>query len=473
MGSWISIYNNSMWGVHKQTYHIADLQDQISSGNRIRQASDGPSDAYRILSLRGDVAQYTQYEENINEVKISLGQADNSLQQLSDINTRVTQLISQGASGTYSQANREAIAGEINELLEQALGLGNTCVLDRYIFAGENSMEPPYEATRNSSGDIVSVEYVGSNAERPVPVAQGVTLSGQIVGDDIFRTDSRQDPEFVGDSVGIKNGRGTSSATGDFWMNISHAQTAYPTVPDSGLQAGTNSNADTLVGTHSVTISGDKIKLDNGSEVTFAAGDTNVKLVSDDGSILNVDVSAGVTDGTYDITGLAEVEIDGQKQQLTAEEMASDNVAINTPDGKILYIDATELDDSGDVGVHVPGTGDIFNTLVYLRDSLINKDGLDETQQMEAIKQAQVALDETGTGFVQRSTMIGGRLGSLEKVEETLDEMKFLAENEASATEEADIVELTTDLARTQTLYQLSLMATSKALSTTLMDFIN
>ena len=132
-------------------------------------------------------------------------------------------------------------------------------------------------------------------------------------------------------------------------MKISNAQTVYPTVPDSGLKAGTNANADTMVGTHKVTISGDKIKLDNGSEVTFAPSDTNVKIVSDDGSILNVDVSAGVTDGTYDVTGLAEVEIDGQKQQLTEAEMSSDNVAIKTPDGKILYVEAAKSRGRGQI----------------------------------------------------------------------------------------------------------------------------
>ena len=468
MGSWLSIYNNTMWGVGNQMARIADLQEQISSGTRIRRTSDDPSDAYRVLSLRSDVEQFTQYNDNIGEVQTSLKQADNSINQLSKIMTRAKQLITQGASGTYMNNNRKAIAGEINELLEQAVGLGNTNVLGRYIFAGEYSTRPPYKVTRDANGKIENVSYRGSFAERPVLVASGVKLSGQLVGDEIFRNHERTDPVLVGDKTGLKVGSGTSSARGNFWMKISHAETEFSSGP---ITSGTDSSHDTIVGKHKITIAGNKAKLDNGAEVAFTAGADNVKLTSDDGSVIYVNLSAA-TDGTFDVVGKADLKIGNKTQRIDTADFDNENLAIKTADDRILYVDARALKKEGSVGVNVAGTSDIFSTLVEIRNTLNNVNSLDSGELSKALELCKVSVDKTNTAFLQRATMVGGRLASLDIVKSTLNEMKFLAKSEADVTAQADIVTVTTNLARTQTLYEMSLMTAKKALSTTLLDYL-
>ena len=468
MGSWLSIYNNTMWGVGSQLSRIADLQEQISSGTRIRRTSDDPSEAYRVLSLRSDVEQFTQYNDNIGEVETSLKQADNSIRQLSKIMTRATQLIAQGASGTYMNNNRKAIAGEIDELLEQAVGLGNTNVLGRYIFAGEYSTRPPYEVTRNASGKIEAVNYRGSFAERPVLVASGVKLSGQIIGDNVFRNHERSDPQIVGDDTGLKVGTGTSSARGNFWMKIKHADTEFVASP---ITSGTDSSQDTIIGKHQITITGNQAKLDNGTAVTFAAGANNVKLTSDDGSIVYVNLSAA-TDGTFDVVGKADVKIGNQTHRLETADFDKENLPIKTEDGRIFYADTRSLKKEGSVGVNIPGTADIFNTLLEIRNTLNNSNNLNSSELSKALDLSKKSLDKTNTAFLQRATMVGGRLASLDIVKNTLDEMKYLAKSEADVTEQADIVSVTTNLARTQTLYEMSLMTAKKALSTTLLDYL-
>jgi flagellin-like hook-associated protein FlgL len=107
-----------------------------------------------------------------------------------------------------------------------------------------------------------------------------------------------------------------------------------------------------------------------------------------------------------------------------------------------------------------------------VRDLLLNKKGLETNDQLEAMRYAQDSLDQISRGFRQRMTILGGRLGGIDRLRETLAELQDQAEAEANAVEQADIVQVATDLARTQTLYQLSLEATAKVLRISLLDFI-
>lgn len=477
MASWGSIYINTVYGVKMHTNRLARLQEQVASGARIIRASDGPADAFRIQSLRDSVATFDNYTNNLREVELSLEEGSNAINQCSEIANRVGVLVAQGATGTYGPQNRQAIAGEIDELLEQAISLANHQVLGRHIFGGADSVTAPYQVTREN-GKIVNVQYTGSFEERPIPVAPGVDYSGQIIGDSIFRTNKREAPTFHSET-GAAVGTGTSSVRGDFWMEISKGAPLYDSA--SGISANANAiNTDTIdeFTNHQITVSYDTgagsgtISLNGGANVAITAGDTNVTVTGPGGETIHIDVDAGITDQVAQNYTFSNGMIQIDQGPMKMIDYSDANMMVRDVNDRILYVDATGISDNGLVNVNVGGTYDFFNQLIYVRDLMRNTKELDANEQIAVMGRAQYAMEQITSGFLQRSTMLGGRLGSVERLKDTLDNLRYNAGSEADGVEQADVVELATDLARTQTLYEMSLAATSKVISLTLLDYI-
>ena len=60
----------------------------------------------------------------------------------------------------------------------------------------------------------------------------------------------------------------------------------------------------------------------------------------------------------------------------------------------------------------------------------------------------------------------------MDTLQRTVDHLKTVTNQQADQFEDADIVLIATDLARTQTLYEMALRSASKLLSLSLLDFI-
>lgn len=472
MSSWGTIYNNAMWGVSFHTSSLARIQEQISTGSKVIRFSDDPANASRISTLVDTAKSLEEYSGNINEVEMSLNEADGNLTAISDLVIQVTGLLTQASSDLY-KGNRPGMAETLDEILEQMVGLvNNSKVLGRYIFGGTDSKDPPYTVTREN-GRISSIRYEGSYLDQPVPVAPGVTFSGQLVGDRIFREDQRQDPVFKG-NTGVAGGVGTSNARGYFWLDVTHTTTDFNTGA-TGLVGGTSSAAsDTILGTHSVTIdTADKtITLDGGGAVSYVGTETDLQLTNSSGDIAYVNTTGVLVNGAFNITGNGELSINGGPA--TAIDFNDDNISVTGPEAdQFLYVDGRSVFRTGTEAVGVPGTHDLFNALIHARDMVLNTKNLpDDGAWNDSITQASESLNDVNRRFQHQRTVIGGRLGGLDQLRRTLENMQFNNTSEASSLQDADIVELAMELARTQVLYQASLLIAGKTLSLSLLDYI-
>ncbi|RKY11732.1 MAG: flagellar hook-associated protein 3 [Planctomycetota bacterium] len=139
---------------------------------------------------------------------------------------------------------------------------------------------------------------------------------------------------------------------------------------------------------------------------------------------------------------------------------------------RILYVDTTQINSTGVELVRVPGTYDIFNTLISLRNILANERGLSDEQLNEVRGEAQVALDELQNLLVQTSVTIGAKIGFLSDLKDSLAEQSHSAEDQIARLEDADIAQIAIDLSKRELLYQMSLAAVGKIMSMSLLDFI-
>jgi flagellar hook-associated protein 3 FlgL len=391
-GSLNNVYNNISFALSIHSEAMNRLQEQVTTGSRINRASDDPSTAYKILGLNSQQSSLDGYMNSLSEVISILEVSSSIVEDMTSAIAEAKTLLTRITGGSYDEDIRGTTAEGINEILEQMVLLANTKHSDQYLFGGSNTASIPYIVERKN-GEITSVTYQGSSENRDVEVAPGVNSSAFYVGDDIFSSDSRSEPVFLGET-GAKAGTGTSNVKGYTWLTV-----------------------------------------------TGSAG--NYALSIDDG------LSTFTTDGT------------------------DTNLAVtNSETGEILYVDTTEINSTGVELVSIPGTYDIFNVLISVRDLLENERGLSDAEITELRSSSLGALEEVRSLLSERSVSIGIKIGFMEDLSNTLENIEFNTEDETTRLQEADIAQIAIDLSRREVLYEMSLSVAGKLLSMSLLDFI-
>lgn len=211
---------------------------------------------------------------------------------------------------------------------------------------------------------------------------------------------------------------------------------------------------------------GDSIFCSDSRSTPVFSGDTGAAVGTGTSSVKG-DVWLTVTGsvGNYDLSiddGLTTVNTDG----------TDTNLAVTNSAGQVLYVDTTNITSTGVDMVRVPGTYDIFNTLISIRDLLENDRGFADDKVVGFIDDSIASLDEIRDIMVDKQVAIGSKIGFLENLKNTLENMKFDTEEETNGLQEADIAQIAIDLSRREVLYQMSLSVVGKLISMSLMDFL-
>ena len=212
---------------------------------------------------------------------------------------------------------------------------------------------------------------------------------------------------------------------------------------------------------------GDTIFCSDSRSAPVFLGDTGAKAGTGTSNVSG-DVWLTVTGsaGNYDISiddGLTTFNTDGTDTNLAVTDSRT---------GQVLYIDTTDINSTGVAMVRIPGTYDIFNTLISIRDLLRNERGLTDTQLTEAISSSISSLEEVRSHLTGKSVSIGSRIEFLDNLKDTLENVKFNTEDETTLLQQADIAQVAVDISRREVLYQMSLSVAGKLMSMSLLDFI-
>lgn len=154
----------------------ARLQNQVSTGQRIFQASDDPAATGRVLDYQSEQRKMAQYQSNAARA-LQLSQASFSgLKAIKTVADRATQIGTLGG-GSVNPAQSQAYASEVNQLIEQTLQLTNSRLGSDYLYGGTAVSNPPFVATRNAQGQVISVAYVGNAGEAEIPLSETATIN--------------------------------------------------------------------------------------------------------------------------------------------------------------------------------------------------------------------------------------------------------------------------------------------------------
>lgn len=166
-----------MWNLTRSMTRLTELQDQISSGKLIRRPSDSPVGVVESLRIRGDVRRNEQLSRNLTDATSWLASADDAMTSAVDQITRVRTLAVQSKNAGLDTNARNALASEIDNIRQTLIGIANTTIGDRALFAGTAAGSEAYD----SSGT-----YVGVSAAVERAVAPGVKVQVNVNGDEIF-----------------------------------------------------------------------------------------------------------------------------------------------------------------------------------------------------------------------------------------------------------------------------------------------
>jgi len=386
-GTLSNIYNNVSYALYQHAKALASLQEQVSTGSRINRVSDDPSATYQVLGLNTQDRSLGNYIDNVSEVSSSLEISSTIIEEMISCFVKATSRLTQVTSGIYDDEARKRTAEEINQMLEQMVLLANTKNIDQYLFGGGSSGTAPYVVER-TDGEITRVIYQGSQEGRNIEIAPGMQSSIFYVGDDIFRSDNRGSPVFIGDT-GAKAGAGTSSVKGDVWLTVIHDGSNYKISIDDGasyvtVPVGGDSNQAV---TNSVT--GEVLYVD-----TTEISSTGVELVR--------------VPGTYDIfSALIGIrDILANKRELSSvqvEELLSNSF------GSLDEIHNLLVQQSVSVGSKIGFLDDLKESLKGLKYNVE-----DETTRLEEADIAQLAIDISRREILyQMSLSVAAKLMSL------------------------------------------------------------
>jgi flagellar hook-associated protein 3 FlgL len=171
------IYSQLTRSLHDGLRRLSEHSERISSGKKINRPSDNVSGMTRVMDYRKKLGENEQYKKNVEEAEAHLSFADTTMSSVVNSLTRARELAVQGANGSLTDVDRDAIAAEVENLRDEVMSLANSQFRDRYIFSGFRTDTQAFDAGFN---------YQGDSNEINVMIDRNATVSLTIPGNTAF-----------------------------------------------------------------------------------------------------------------------------------------------------------------------------------------------------------------------------------------------------------------------------------------------
>ncbi len=214
-------FTRSLTAMLDSQSEMAKAQQQVASGKRILSPADDPAGAKRVLDLNQALAATQQFQRNADTANSRLVLEDNALTSANNLLQRVRELAIQANNAHLTDADRSAIAGEVNARQGELVGLANTKDgNNEYLFAGHATQTKPF--LPSASGTFL---YNGDQGQRELDLSPDFRITIDDSGASVFQL--------------IRNGNGTfttvdnASNTGSGIINPGAVPDPLAWVPDT------------------------------------------------------------------------------------------------------------------------------------------------------------------------------------------------------------------------------------------------
>ena len=159
---------------------LQSLSQQLSSGQRLTQASDDPAAAVGIMRINQQMSYNTQYTSNLNFASAALQQADSTMSSLSTLVNTASSAASSMVGPNVTPDERTAQAAVIDNLLNTAYSYANSQYQNQSLFGGLNTSQNAFGQTNGG------YNYQGSSGGSSILTPGGGAIQYSLDGSTIF-----------------------------------------------------------------------------------------------------------------------------------------------------------------------------------------------------------------------------------------------------------------------------------------------
>ncbi|MCR4679487.1 MAG: hypothetical protein K5679_12185 [Lachnospiraceae bacterium] len=475
------IQNNSLNNINTNKQLEDTLSTMLSSNKKIARPSDDPIIALRSLRLRTSVNQVTQYvEKNVEDAKSWLTVTEKAIDTLSEIITDVRKQYVKGTSDTLKPEDRTIITDNLEALAAEIYNTGNADFAGRSVFAGyrtdttitfQKQEDINYEITEKFEDvTIDSIQYVNQGADENSTFVSDIVRI-RLSYDKVDNLSSLSiASKLAPGTITIETVSSTATPYDPYQTIISHNNDDYAVfVPETGELLLSKKVADSADDITDCSLTYNRSKWAKGElrpEHYFDCTSTNfvtneVKEYKSHGGEIqyNIGVNQSLRINT------------------TADECFTHNIVRDLQD----VIEA--IKDVNDVEKRINTLKSKYNELpetnIAARDAL--------QKEIDAAEKAYTFLNDKmhtlfsksitkADGYLDKNnialTDCGTRSKRLDLIENRLDTQLESLKELKSENEDADLAETAIQMKSAEYSYNASLMATSKILQETLLNYI-
>ena len=179
-------YSNASSRLAKMSERASELQTQIATGKKVIKPSDDPAASQQIAELDRKDADAVVYGANMTLAGSLLGQADSVLGQIATQLNRATELTTQAATGTQTDATRKIIGTELKSIVESLVSLANSKNVRGQPLFGNAAGGKAVTTATDASGNTSFTFAAATPAVSEVPIADGQSVQATESADRIF-----------------------------------------------------------------------------------------------------------------------------------------------------------------------------------------------------------------------------------------------------------------------------------------------
>ena len=155
--------------------------NQISTGRSFNSPSENPIKMNESMLLQRTQNEISQFESNVGDAKSLLAKMDVTYESTIETIHMAKEEGIKGSSGTFNQKDRDVMAENIEQHIDQILSFANEKHLDRYIFSGQKTDTPAIEYDGNN------FTYNGNENRMSIDISNHLTVDVSDVASKTFQ----------------------------------------------------------------------------------------------------------------------------------------------------------------------------------------------------------------------------------------------------------------------------------------------
>ena len=502
---------NSLYNINQTKISEDKYNTQLTSQSKITRPSDDPVIAIRALRLRSNVSTANQYyDKNAPDANQWLDVTAKSLDTITKVYTNLYTQVQTGVNKDYTASDMNVLLTQIESYTNEVFATGNQDYAGRYIFTGyrtdtpltlqkeqidKANQEPIYQITENlKEAQLDSFSYTDYSVfDTKANALTADELDIQNVEINRLRLSYKDVDKSVTPTLTIKDKDGTDITSTVFTAGITTVASAELAYGQMITATGTNTptaffipTTGEIIFTPDIANNLSTVFTDGGSvsvdyqKRNWEVGDLNPQHYFECTKVDPADASKNIT---YNAGGNVNTEIVydvGYNQTIqvntNAHEVFDPAVQRDLDDLKDIVNQFTEIekirtDLKEELKGYVEGTTDYKDckkrldaadkAYTYIRDAVSKRFGDQITRYQNYLDSTNVAITKNGT----RSTR-------LELISARLEEQKSTFKELQEENEGIDMTEVAVLLTAAETTYDAALMATSKIMQNSLINYI-